>query len=162
VRLFESFESSPKDSNGRSTQTTIYTDGACSGNPGPGGWAWVVPEGPLGSGYEEWTTNQRMEVTAVFEALRAIGGSVTIVSDSTYVVKCFQEGWWRGWLKRNWKNASKQPVKNRDLWEPLIDLVQHRSDVEFQWVKGHSGNPWNEEADRLAVEALKNGIERSD
>ena len=101
----------------------VYTDGACSGNPGPGGWAWVVPDGPFAAGYEPRTTNQRMEVAAVLEALRVLDGPVLVVSDSTYVVKCFEEGWWKAWLRRGWKNSSRQPVKNRDLWEPLIDLV---------------------------------------
>ncbi len=136
----------------------VYTDGACSGNPGPGGWAWVVPDGPFAAGYEPRTTNQRMEVAAVLEALRVFDGPVLVVSDSTYVVKCFEEGWWKAWLRRGWRNSSRQPVKNRDLWEPLIDLVRSRegsgSDVTFRWVKGHSGDRWNDEADRLAVEAV--------
>jgi ribonuclease HI len=134
--------------------TTVYTDGACSGNPGPGGWAWVVPDGAFAAGFEAGTTNQRMEVTAVLEALRALDGPVLIVSDSTYVVHCFRDHWWRNWIRRGWKNKNRQSIANRDLWEPLVDLVQDRGDVTFQWVKGHSGDRWNDEADRLAVEAL--------
>ena len=82
--------------------TRAYTDGACSGNPGPGGWAWVVPDGPFASGAEPRTTNQRMELQAAFEAARAIDGPLVIVSDSTYVVNCFKQRWWEGWLKRGW------------------------------------------------------------
>ncbi len=134
--------------------TTVYTDGACSGNPGPGGWAWVVPDGAFAAGFEAGTTNQRMEVTAALEALRALDGPVLIVSDSTYVVHCFRDHWWRNWIRRGWKNKNRQSIANRDLWEPLVDLVQDRGDVTFQWVKGHSGDRWNDEADRLAVEAL--------
>lgn len=134
--------------------TVVYTDGACSGNPGPGGWAWIVPDGPFGSGAADHTTNQRMELQAVLEALLELSGPVEVVSDSTYVVNCFRDGWWEGWLKRNWKNSQKKPVANRDLWEPLIELYRSREDeLRFTWVKGHSENLWNDYADRLAVEA---------
>lgn len=137
-------------------EIVVYTDGACSGNPGPGGWAWAVaPEGtPNGSGREDHTTNQRMEVMAAWQALQhfnADPGTIVIVSDSTYVVKCFTDGWWRGWLRRGWRNSQNQPVANRDLWEPFIDLVNTRGNVEFRWVKGHSGDPMNDLVDRLAV-----------
>ncbi|TCO41047.1 ribonuclease HI [Kribbella antiqua] len=131
----------------------VYTDGACSGNPGPGGWAWAVADGPQASGADPATTNQRMELTAALEAVRALTGPLVVVSDSTYVVNCFQKTWWAGWHSRGWVNAAKQPVKNRDLWEPLIDLVLDRTDVQFRWVKGHSGNPMNELVDQLAVHA---------
>ncbi|MEM9035803.1 MAG: RNase H family protein [Actinomycetota bacterium] len=133
--------------------TTAYTDGACLGNPGPGGWAWVVPDGPYASGAEARTTNQRMEVTAAFEAAKAIDGPLLVVSDSTYVVNCFKQRWWEGWLKRGWKNSKKEPVANRDLWEPFIELYRERGDLDFQWVKGHSGDRWNDAADRLATGA---------
>ncbi|MGH1504403.1 MAG: ribonuclease H family protein [Acidimicrobiales bacterium] len=130
----------------------VFTDGACSGNPGPGGWAWVTPDGRHGSGGAEQTTNQRMELQAVLEAVKAFDGQVDIHSDSTYVVKCFNDRWYEGWLKRGWKNSQKKPVANRDLWEPLIDLYIERSDeITFTWVKGHSGHPLNERADELAV-----------
>lgn len=135
----------------------VYTDGACSGNPGPGGWAWAVaPTGErCGSGGEAHSTNQRMEVLAVLEALRAHPDDpARIVSDSTYVVNCFRDSWWRGWLARGWRNSQKQPVANQDLWKPLIELYQRRAaQITFQWVKGHSGDPMNELVDRLAVAA---------
>jgi ribonuclease HI len=133
--------------------THVYTDGACLGNPGPGGWAWAVPGGRYASGAAAATTNQRMEITAALEAVRALEGRVEVVSDSTYVVNCFRDRWWEGWLRRDWKNSKKEPVANRDLWEPLIDLVRERGDVTFSWVKGHSGDPMNDLVDRLAVEA---------
>lgn len=135
----------------------VFTDGACSGNPGPGGWAWAVaPDGaPWGSGGARHTTNQRMEVQAVLEALRTLPAEhpVIITSDSTYVVNCFRDRWWEGWMRRGWKNASKQPVANQDLWRPLVELVLQRGNVSFRWVKGHSGNAMNDLVDRLAVAA---------
>ena len=134
--------------------TTIYTDGACSGNPGPGGWAWAIPNGAYGSGAEKYTTNQRMEITAVLEGLRANEGPIEVVSDSTYVINCFRDKWWEGWLKRNWQTSAKKPVANKDLWEPLIELVRSR-EVSFRWVKGHSGDPMNDLVDQLAVQAGK-------
>jgi ribonuclease HI len=135
--------------------TVVYTDGACSGNPGPGGWGWIVPDGPWANGFDAATTNQRMELMAVLEALRTLEGPVEVVSDSTYVVNCFLQRWWVGWLKRGWKNANKQPVANRDLWEPLLDLYQARAEeLTFRWIKGHSGDPNNDLADQLAVDAV--------
>jgi ribonuclease HI len=140
---------------------TVFTDGACSRNPGPGGWAWAVaPDGtPRDAGGEHQTTNQRMELRAVLEALRALSGRgpITVVSDSTYVVNCFRDRWWEGWRRRGWLNAAKQPVANRDLWEPLLDLVLARGDVTFRWVKGHSGNAMNDLVDQLAVAACREG-----
>jgi ribonuclease HI len=133
--------------------TLAYTDGACSGNPGPGGWAWAVPGGRYASGAEAASTNQRMELTAAFEAVRAIEGPLEVVSDSTYVVNCFRDRWYEGWHRRGWKNSKKEPVANRDLWEPFIDVVLARGDVTFRWVKGHSDDPMNDLVDRLAVEA---------
>ncbi|HJR23947.1 MAG TPA: ribonuclease H [Acidimicrobiales bacterium] len=133
--------------------TTAYTDGACSGNPGPGGWAWAIPEGAYAAGAEPHTTNQRMELTAALEAVRSISGPLEIVSDSTYVVNCFRDRWWEGWLRRGWVNSAKKPVANRDLWEPLVTIVNERGDVSFRWVKGHGDDPMNDLVDRLAVEA---------
>ena len=133
--------------------TTIYTDGACSGNPGPGGWAWAIEGGAFQSGAEKHTTNQRMEMLAAFDAVRQNEGPLLIVSDSTYVVKCFNDRWYAGWHKRGWTNSKNQPVANRDIWEPFIDLVLKRKDVKFQWVKGHSGHPMNDLVDELAVKA---------
>lgn len=134
-------------------ETVVYTDGACSGNPGRGGWAWAVPGGPQASGGEPWTTNQRMELTAVLEAVRALPGPVLVMSDSTYVVNCFRDRWWEGWIQRGWVNKAKKPVANQDLWKPLVELVRDRGDVAFRWVKGHSGDAMNDLVDRLAVEA---------
>ena len=134
--------------------TVVYTDGACLGNPGPGGWAWAVRDGPYASGSEPRSTNQRMEIEAALEAVRSLEGPIEVVSDSTYVVNCFRDRWWEGWLARGWLNKAKKPVRNRDLWEPLIDA--YRADpqrVRFTWVKGHSDDPMNDLVDRLAVEA---------
>ena len=142
--------------------TIVYTDGACSGNPGPGGWAWAVPDGVWASGADADTTNQRMEVMAALDALRNLDGRVEVVSDSTYVVHCFRDRWWQGWIRRGWRNSQNKPVANRDLWEPLIDLVRSRGDeVTFRWVKGHSGDKWNDVVDELAVEASRTGEPRS-
>ncbi len=132
----------------------VYTDGACSGNPGPGGWAWATHDGRQASGGEAHTTNQRMEITAALEAVRALSDSpLLVVSDSTYVVNCFRDHWWQGWLDRNWLTSARKPVANRDLWEPLVEVVRRRGDVRFRWVKGHSGDAMNDLVDRLAVEA---------
>jgi len=138
----------------------VFTDGACSGNPGPGGWGWAVaPDGePSSSGGEADTTNQRMEVYAVLDAIRTLaadGTPIEIVSDSTYVVNCFRDRWWVKWERNGWKNSKKQPVANTDLWKPLIELVK-RADVTWRWVKGHSGDPMNDLVDRLAVAATPN------
>ena len=131
--------------------TVVFTDGACAGNPGRGGWAWAVaPEGrPCGSGGAAHTTNQRMELQAVLEALRSLPGQLTIVSDSTYVVHCFCDKWWVKWTANGWKNSQKQPVKNVDLWQRL-DAAVNRHNVSWEWVKGHNGHPENERADELA------------
>jgi ribonuclease HI len=135
--------------------TTVYTDGACQGNPGPGGWAWAVPGGAFASGADARTTNQRMEVNAVLEAVRSLSGPLDVVSDSTYVVNCFRDSWWEGWLARGWVNSARKPVANRDLWEPLIDLFRTREGITFRWVKGHSGDYMNDLVDQLAVEAAR-------
>ena len=142
--------------------TTAYTDGACLGNPGPGGWAWAVPGGRYASGAEPLTTNQRMEVRAVLEVVGSVEGPLEIVSDSTYVVNCFRDRWWEGWLARGWLNKARKPVANRDLWEPLVEAVQSDPGrVTFRWVKGHSDDPMNDLVDRLAVEAARNQEGRS-
>jgi ribonuclease HI/uncharacterized phage-like protein YoqJ len=141
--------------------TVVYTDGACSGNPGPGGWAWAVPDGPFASGFEPHSTNQRMEISAAFEAVKALSGRLEVVSDSTYVVNCFRDRWHEGWIKRGWLNSAKKPVANRDLWEPLIELVLERRDVTFRWVKGHGVDAMNDLVDRLAVEAALTQTARS-
>jgi len=114
------------------------------------------------SGAEPATTNQRMEITAALEALRTLtadgASDVDVVSDSTYVVNCFKDRWWQGWQRRNWKNSQNKPVANRDLWEPLIELaVSSESNVTWRWVKGHSGDPWNDRVDELATIAADRG-----
>jgi ribonuclease HI len=134
---------------------TVFTDGACAGNPGPGGWAWATaPDGALrGSGGEAHSTNQRMEITAVLEALRSLDGRLVIVSDSTYVINGCTT-WWKKWKLNGWRNSQKQPVANIDLWQPLIELVIARQPT-FRWVKGHSGDLMNDLVDELAVAASK-------
>ncbi len=135
----------------------VYTDGACKGNPGPGGWAWAVaPTGePWEAGGEPRTTNQRMEITAVLRALEAVpvGTPVEVVSDSTYVVHCFRDRWWQSWQRNGWRNAKRQPVANRDLWEPLVERYLAHGRPPMRWVKGHSGDPFNDRVDQLAVRA---------
>lgn len=101
-----------------------------------------------------------MEITAAFEAVKSLPGELEVVSDSTYVVKCFNDKWWEGWLRRGWKNSQKQPVANRDLWEPFIELVRQRGDVTFRWVKGHNGDPMNHLVDELAVAAVKGPFDK--
>lgn len=138
----------------RPDETLVFTDGACLGNPGPGGWAWAVPDGPYRSGADPATTNQRMEITAVLQALRELEGPLLVKSDSTYVVNCFRDHWYDGWLRRGWRNSAGKPVANRDLWEPLLALaVDSGRPVRFDWVKGHSGDLMNDRVDKLATEA---------
>lgn len=140
------------------TALFAYTDGACSGNPGPGGWGAlliardgeaVVKERPL-SGGEANTTNNRMELLAAINALEALErpSAITVVTDSTYV-KNGVTSWIHGWKQNGWKTAAKKPVKNDDLWKRL-DEAQDRHDVIWEWVKGHAGHPENERADELA------------
>jgi ribonuclease HI len=133
----------------------VWTDGACSGNPGPGGWAWATRDGRQASGGEPGTTNQRMEIRAALEAVRALDGPLVVVSDSTYVVNCFRDGWWKGWLAHDWTTSARKPVVSRDLWEPLITIVNERGDISFRWTKGHSGDEMNDLVDRVAVEQAK-------
>ena len=140
----------------------VFTDGACLGNPGPGGWAWAVPGGDFAAGADPATTNQRMEIRAALEAVTSLAGPLEVASDSTYVVNCFRDRWWEGWLARGWRTTARQPVANRDLWEPLVDAVRAEPGrVRFRWVKGHSGDPMNDLVDRLAVEAATTGRARS-
>jgi ribonuclease HI len=139
--------------------TTVFTDGACSGNPGPGGWAWAVPGGAWASGSEPRTTNQRMELVAVLEAVRSLtvegGPPLEVVTDSTYVANCFRDKWYLGWRRRGWKNSAGKPVANTDLWEPLIEAFEAGRFGVPRWVKGHAGDVMNDLVDRLAVEACK-------
>ncbi|WP_062120922.1 ribonuclease HI [Aureimonas sp. AU40] len=141
----------------------IHTDGSCAGNLGPGGWAAVVrvsdesgalAEPVILTGHAPRTTNNRMEMTAAIEALRAFpDGEATIVSDSQYLIKGITE-WVRPWKSRNWKNAAGAKVKNRDLWQELDALTAGRT-IAWTWIKGHAGHEGNEEADRLASAAGK-------
>jgi ribonuclease HI len=138
----------------------VYTDGACSGAPGPGGWAWAADSGNLqDSGYEPSTTNQRMELRAALEAVQALGAQyrVTIHSDSAYLINCFEEGWHLSWKDGRKRDGS--PVSNWDIWKPLIRaILKYR--VDFVKVKGHSGNAGNDYVDRLAVKAKKSGTSK--
>ncbi|WP_065089050.1 ribonuclease HI [Acidihalobacter prosperus] len=135
----------------------IYTDGACRGNPGPGGWGALLRVGDREkhlSGAEAQTTNNRMELTAAIKALEALRRpcKVRLVTDSTYVRDGITR-WLSGWKRKGWKTASGQPVKNQDLWVSL-DAASQRHQVVWEWVKGHAGHPENELADRLANEAI--------
>src|SRR2546423_10519111 len=129
-----------------SSPRVVYSDGACSGNPGPGGWAWAVaPSGPFATGAEAKSTNQRMELQAVLSALEELDGPLEVRSDSTYVVNCFRDRWFEGWLARGWVNSQKKPVANRDLWEPLVGAYRRRAgEISFTWVKGHGTDPMND------------------
>ena len=136
----------------------IYTDGACSGNPGPGGWGAVLLKGGHRrelSGAAPDTTNNRMELTAAIRALEALNrpSQVALYTDSTYLRDGITR-WLPNWKARGWRTAAKSPVKNRDLWEAL-DALAHRHDVSWHWVKAHAGDPENERADTLARAALK-------
>lgn len=143
----------PADMPAPSGALEVWTDGACSGNPGPGGWAWATKDGRQGSGGVAATTNQRMEIQAALEAVTALESPLVVVSDSTYVVNCFRDAWWKGWIARGWQTSAKKPVANRELWEPLISAVNERGDISFRWVKGHSGDEMNDLVDQLAVAA---------
>ena len=134
----------------------IYTDGACSGNPGPGGWGAVLVYGSFEkelSGGDPKTTNNRMELTAVIEALSLLKEpcTVTLTTDSKYIVDSVTLGWARGWKARGWKKSSGEPALNPDLWEKLLRLLDTHK-VDFVWVKGHNGHPYNERCDKMAVE----------
>lgn len=136
----------------------VFTDGACLGNPGPGGWGVLIIEDGKRrelNGGEADTTNNRMEMLAAIRALEATADepAITLVTDSQYV-KNGITSWIKGWKRNGWKNAAKQPVKNRDLWELLDALTQNRT-VEWKWVKGHSGHPENDRVDELAREAAE-------
>jgi ribonuclease HI len=137
----------------------VFTDGACIGNPGPGGWAWAVDEQEYASGFELQTTNQRMELTAALEAVRSFDGPLEIVSDSTYVVNCFKDRWWDGWRRRGWKSSKGTPVANRDIWEPLVAIVvdERPEEITFRWVKGHAADVMNNFVDGLANAAARSG-----
>ncbi|ELK39698.1 ribonuclease H [Brevibacillus agri BAB-2500] len=140
-------------------EVEIYTDGACSGNPGPGGWGAVLMYGQHikeMSGAEPHTTNNRMELLAPIKALSTLKEpcKVTLYSDSAYLVNCFKQGWYKGWLKNGWKNSKGQQVENQDLWKELLRLMDIHQ-VEYVKVKGHADNKWNNRCDELATGAIK-------
>lgn len=138
----------------KTIEATLFTDGACLGNPGPGGWAVIVEYNgqrkELCGGWAE-TTNNRMELKAVIEGLKALPepGRVHVVTDSRYVHDAFVQGWLRRWQNNGWKTAAKSAVKNQDLWKELAELVQ-KHQVSFEWTRGHQGHLENERCDRLA------------
>jgi len=142
-----------------SSRYVVYSDGACRGNPGPGGWGAVVQCGGVDDthhrGRESHTTNNRMELTAAIQGLQAVppGSKVLIHTDSQYVIKGITT-WIHGWKQKNWKTAGGGPVKNVDLWQVLEIVQALHVEVEWVWVKGHAGNPGNEMADRLATSAI--------
>ncbi len=136
-------------------QVIIFTDGACSGNPGPGGWGTILIYGEHEkemSGGEPSTTNNRMELTAVIEGLRALKEpcQVELCSDSKYVLDALEKGWAKGWRKRGWVKSDKKPALNPDLWEILLDLCE-KHEIHYHWVKGHAENPYNNRCDEMAV-----------
>ena len=138
-------------------QVTIYTDGACSGNPGPGGWGAILKYKEIVremSGGEKETTNNRMELTGAIEALRALKEPcvVELWSDSKYVIDALDKGWAVGWRKKGWIKSDKKPALNVDLWEVLLELTE-RHEMHYHWVKGHADNPYNNRCDQLAVAA---------
>jgi len=143
------------------TPVEIATDGACKGNPGPGGWGAVIRSGGHEkelSGGEALTTNNRMELTAVIEALNALKRpcAVTLSTDSRYVMDGLTK-WIHGWRRNGWKTADRKPVKNADLWQALVEATaRHR--IAWQWVKGHAGHPDNERADKLACAAARSYV----
>ena len=146
----------------KSEEIVIYTDGACSGNPGPGGWGavllWKKHKKEI-SGYEAHTTNNRMELQAVIEALRSLKRRnlpVRIVTDSKYVQHAFTKNWLDGWIRRGWITAGKTPVKNRDQWEELLSLTACLQ-VQWDWTKGHAHNKYNNRCDELARNAIERG-----
>jgi ribonuclease HI len=144
---------------------TIYSDGACLGNPGPGGYGTVLLFGAhrkeLSAGFRR-TTNNRMELLGAIVGLEALTRPCRVVlwSDSQYVVHALSKGWLDGWQQRGWRTAAKEPVKNRDLWERLLRAIGAH-EVDWQWVRGHTGNPENERCDQLAV-AAANGADLQD
>lgn len=143
----------------KTASVEIYTDGACSGNPGPGGWGAILRHRDREkeiSGTDEYTTNQRMELQAAIEALKALKTdcSVKLYSDSAYLINAFQRGWLEKWQHNGWLNFKKEPVENQDLWKQLLELTR-KHQVEWIKVEGHADNDLNNRCDRLAREAIK-------
>lgn len=143
-----------------SEKVIIYTDGACSGNPGPGGWGAILmykgAKKEISGGMRN-TTNNIMEITAVVEALKClkVESDVEVYSDSAYTVNAFKQGWIYNWMKNGWKTANKEPVKNKELWQELYSLTKKHK-VEFIKVKGHADNEFNNRCDEMAREAIQN------
>ena len=140
-------------------EVTIFTDGACSGNPGPGGWGAILMYKEMRremSGYEPHTTNNRMELTGPIVALNALKEpcNVTLYSDSAYLVNAFEQHWIEGWLRRNWIKSDKKPVENQDLWQEILRLCDIHT-IKWVKVKGHADNPNNNRCDELATGAIK-------
>ena len=140
-------------------EVSIFSDGACSGNPGPGGWGAILVYNGIEkvlSGGERETTNNRMELTGVIVALRALKEKcrVTVTSDSEYVIKGINEGWAEKWRENGWMRNKKEAAKNANLWQELLELCE-KHEVTFEWVKGHAENPMNNRCDELAVEESK-------
>ena len=138
---------------------TLYTDGACSGNPGPGGWGCILEYNGVQkelSGGEAETTNNRMELTAVIKGLEALKESciVELYSDSKYVIDALQKGWAVSWQQKGWRKADKKPALNPDLWQRLLELAE-RHTLRYHWVKGHADNPMNNRCDEMAVAQWK-------
>lgn len=155
LRNFASLQTTSRPS------VTIYTDGACSGNPGPGGYGVILTDAAgrrkeLSAGYKH-TTNNRMELLAVIVGLEALKlpSKVRVVTDSKYVANAISEGWLKNWIARGWRKADKKPVLNVDLWKRLLPLLDEHA-VTFEWIKGHAGHPENERCDELAVMAINN------
>lgn len=149
---------------------TAFTDGACSKNPGPGGWASIISIGDevhIVKNYCLGTTNNRMELTAVIETLKYLKklkktkAKILITSDSSYVINAINKNWIDGWQKKNWKNSKGYNVKNKELWEQLIKVMSYFNNLTFNWCKGHAGNPMNELADKEAVSMTNVAIEKS-
>lgn len=133
---------------------TVYTDGSCIGNPGPGGWAYAVPSKMYKSGYKPYATNSQMELMAVIKALENIDGKLLVFSDSEYVCNAFNKGWLLSWATKNWRKSDGRELANKEMWQYLFKLTEKR-EIEFRWVKAHSGDKWNSAVDRLAEEAAR-------
>lgn len=149
----------PRRSKEKTAVVELFADGACSGNPGPGGYGALLRYGGKSmelSGFVPHTTNNRMELTGVIEGLRRLKRpcTVKVITDSSYVIKGMTE-WIQGWIRRKWVNSQKKPVLNRDLWEELLDLSK-RHRIEWVWIAGHSGHKENERCDELARKAIRN------
>ena len=149
--------------NERMPEIEIYTDGACSGNPGPGGWAAIIKHGDKVEelwGFDPETTNNRMELTPVIEALKRLKrpSRISIYTDSRYLKEGITS-WIDKWQKKGWKTAAGTPVKNIDLWQALLELVRHH-DIEWHWIPGHSNHPENSRCDELARKAIKEAFKK--